>query len=76
MGDEFVKDRVDEKAEEQAGEKSRDDDDGEGFLRVAANTRGHGGGKKSEASDQGGHHDRPQPKQRGFERGLTNVFAF
>src|SRR5258705_441430 len=51
---------------------------GEGVPTSASgdNAGGHGGGKKSEASDQRGHHDRPQAKQRGFEGGLTNVFAF
>src|SRR5216684_551343 len=38
-GDEFVEDRVHEEAEEQTGQKSRDDDNSERFLRVAAHTR-------------------------------------
>src|ERR1700757_609702 len=57
-GDEFVEDRIDEEAEEQAGEKSRNNDDGERLLRVAANARGHGGGEKSQAGDESRHHNR------------------
>src|SRR5580692_149172 len=75
-GDEFVKNRVDEEAEEQAGEKSRDDDDSERLLGVAANAGGHGGGEKAEAGDERGHHDRAQAKQRSLQRCFADVFAF
>ena len=75
MGDHFIEDWVDEEAEDQSREQPGDDDDGEGFLRVAAHAGGHGGGKKAQASHQRGHHDGAQAKERSFPRGFADAFA-
>ena len=49
-GNDFVKNRVDEEAQDQARHKTCDDHNGEGFLRVAADAGGHGGRQQAEAS--------------------------
>src|SRR5579864_6472931 len=75
-GDDFVEDRVDEEAEDQARNQSGNHDDSERFLRVTADAGGHGGGKQAEAGDERGHHDGAKAKERGFERGVADAFAF
>src|ERR1700676_980182 len=75
-GNDFVEDRVDEDAEEQAGEQSGDDDDGERLLRVAADAGGHGGRKKTEASDESGRHNGAEAQQGSAECGFADGFAF
>ena len=75
-GDDFVQDGVDKKAEQQTGDEARDDDNGEWLLRVAADASGHGGGKKAEAGDESGHHDRAEAQEGGVARSLPNGTAF
>src|SRR6476646_3914817 len=75
-GDDFVQDRVDEEAQDQTGDEAGDDDDGEGLLRVAADTGGHGGGEQTQAGDERGHHDRTQAEKGGFASGFADGAAF
>src|ERR1700674_1466256 len=75
-GHDFVEDWVDEEAEQEAGDKAGDDDDGEGLLRVAADTGGHGGGEKAEAGDERGHHDGAKAKERGAQGRVADGFTF
>src|ERR1700745_226508 len=72
----FVQDRIDEEAEDQARDESGDDDDGEGFLRVAAYAGRHGGGEQAEAGYESGHHDGAEAQERSFACGLANGGAF
>jgi hypothetical protein len=75
-GNDFVEDGIDEEAEQEAGDKAGNDDDGERLLRVAADTCGHGSGEKAEAGDERGHHNGAKAQERGAECGFADTFAF
>src|ERR1700674_1693369 len=74
-GYDFVEDWVDEEAQEQAREQARDNDDGDGLLRVAAYAGGHGGGKKTEAGDERGHHNGAKAEKRSAQGSFADGFA-
>ena len=75
-GDHLVQHRVDEETKEEPRYQPSDDYDRKRLLCVRTDACGKRSGQKSEASDHGGHHDRPQPQKASLASCGADVFIF
>src|SRR5512143_2827848 len=75
-GDGLVENRNYEEADEQARDKTRDDDDGKWLLCVGTDAGGKRRREQTEARDESGPHDGAETHERGFVRGFADATAF
>src|SRR5580704_5776037 len=70
-----VKSRQEENANQQVGHEPSNNYDCKGALRIRTNSVRERGGKQTQSCHQHGHHDRPKPQNRSFDRRLFDRVA-